>query len=292
MQKVLKETKMAEINIPAKGYLKEEFRLFHNKDTLGTPVGLHFHDFHKLTMVKEGVGSYLTDGRLYDIRPGDIIMIPANTPHKPEFEKGRLYDRYTFYISTDMMEEPDIFTSEKGGVFRFAREHTDRLFDMAFQIEREESSGEYGAYLAAKIKVLGLLIQIGRYRTKSEKEVRPVKSRDDKMLKILRYINDHISEPLTIGMISGQFYISRYHMMRLFKASYGCSIHEYISERRLIAARELIEQGISPAEACYQSGYGSYSAFSRAYRTRFDTSPGRSAKAGAEKERIPDYYPE
>ncbi len=67
--------------IPAKGYLHEDFRLFHNTDTLGTEVGVHFHTFYKVTFVKYGAGSYMIDGRLYDIRPGDIILVGINVPH-------------------------------------------------------------------------------------------------------------------------------------------------------------------------------------------------------------------
>ena len=44
-----KDRKMEE-NAVSRGYLQEEFRLFHNRDTLGAVTELHYHDFYKIMM--------------------------------------------------------------------------------------------------------------------------------------------------------------------------------------------------------------------------------------------------
>ncbi len=278
--------------IPVKGYLNEEFRIFHNKDRLGVSTGLHFHNFHKITLIKEGEGSYMVDGKNYDVRPGDIIMVGMNIPHQPYFAPERLYDRYTVYISPGMVRDIDIFSLVKGGVLRFSPEDTDRLLKMAKKIEDETRSAEYASKLASRLGTLNLLIEIGRCREKRGSKVRQKKDPDDKMLRILRYINDRISDPPTIDELSEQFFISKYHMMRLFKAEYGCSIHEYISERRLLTAREMLEEGKSPARVCYDCGYGSYSAFARAYKGRFKSPPASSVRMREKSEMLISYYPE
>ena len=45
-----------------RGYLLEDFRLFHLKDDRGTDVGYHYHEFHKLVFLLSGsedpVGNY------------------------------------------------------------------------------------------------------------------------------------------------------------------------------------------------------------------------------------------
>ena len=68
-----------EQEVPVKGYLHEDFRLFHNTDTLGTDAGVHFHTFYKVTFVKYGAGSYMIDGRMYDIRPGPRASVRAGS---------------------------------------------------------------------------------------------------------------------------------------------------------------------------------------------------------------------
>ncbi len=262
--------------IPSKGYLNEDFRIFHNSDRLGVDVGLHFHSFHKVTVVKHGTGTYMINGRMYDIKPGDVIMVAMNIPHQPSFAKGELYDRYTFYISPSILEGIDIFSLLPGNVLRFSAGHTERLLAMADRVREEMTSDAYASGVVSKLLLLQFVIEIRRSMDSSGRTAKPKRAGNNRMLDLLRYINDHISEPISISDLSGHLYMSRYHMMRVFKSSFGCSIHEYISERRLIYAKELLIKGHSPAETCYMCGYGSYSAFSRAYRSRYGISPGKA----------------
>ena len=62
-------------------------------------------------------------------------------------------------------------------------------------------------------------------------------------------------------------------MMRLFHREVGTTIHAYLSQRRLLHARELIGKGMRATEACYRSGFRSYSSFTRSYSKYFGTTP-------------------
>lgn len=296
----LKENGRETADVPVKGYLNEDFRLFHNTDTLGTGVGVHFHTFYKVTFVKYGAGSYMIDGKVYDIRPGDIILVGINVPHKPSFESGELYDRYTLYISAAMLEAFDIpechiyelFSSESGCVIRPDEKEADRFANILERIDTETRSSSYASRLAARILVIRFLIEAGRCREDSSLDVPLRLSEDDKMLKILRYINENLTENISIADIASHFYISKYHMMRSFKDAFGCPMHEYIVNRRLTKAREMILKGIAPADACYACGYGSYSAFARAYNDKYGMSPRQTIKESADYGALSEFLPE
>ena len=51
------------------------------------------------------------------------------------------------------------------------------------------------------------------------------------------------------------------------------TIHNYLSRRRLLHARDLIQKGVRATEACYRSGFRSYSSFTRACAKHFGTTP-------------------
>jgi len=57
-----------------KGYLLENFRLFHLRDAQGTKVDYHYHEFHKILFLISGNGSYVIEGQRYLLKPGDIII--------------------------------------------------------------------------------------------------------------------------------------------------------------------------------------------------------------------------
>lgn len=294
------ENRTEQQEVPVKGYLHEDFRLFHNTDTLGTDTGVHFHTFYKVTFVKYGAGSYMIDGRMYDIRPGDIILVGVGVPHQPSFEAGELYDRYTLYISSAMLEDFDIpechiyelFSSESGNVVRPDEKEADRFAGLLERIDTETRSASYAARLSARLLVIRFLIETGRCREESSLTVPLRLPEDDKMLNILRYINENLTESISIEDIASHFYMSKYHMMRSFKDAFGCPMHEYIVNRRLTRAREMILKGIAPADACYECGYGSYSAFARAYNEKYGMSPRQTLKESAGYGALSDYLPE
>ena len=78
---------------------------------------------------------------------------------------------------------------------------------------------------------------------------------------------------MSIEELAERFYISKFHMMRQFKEETGFTIHQYISEKRIIYARSLMAAGMSATQACYESGFKDYSTFSRAYKRRMEKSP-------------------
>lgn len=57
-----------------RGYLNHEFRLFHLRGQMDTPVAYHYHDFHKVLILLNGEADYIVEGRSYHLRPLDIVL--------------------------------------------------------------------------------------------------------------------------------------------------------------------------------------------------------------------------
>ena len=76
-----------------------------------------------------------------------------------------------------------------------------------------------------------------------------------------------------MGALAERFYSSKYHMMRLFRRETGETVYGYLTQKRLLKARELISGGMRAMESCYACGFHSYSSFTRAYGKYFGTTP-------------------
>ena len=105
---------------------------------------------------------------------------------------------------------------------------------------------------------------------------------NEKTAAILEYLNTHLTEDVSIDALADTFYLSKYYMMRMFRAETGFTIHGYLTDKRLRVARDLIAQGMRTTDACFQCGYHDYSAFSRAYKKRFQVSPREDLTKGAQ----------
>ena len=95
---------------------------------------------------------------------------------------------------------------------------------------------------------------------------------------LISYINGHLDQDLSIQTLSAGCCLSPYHMMRMFKEETGYTIGNYITEKRLLRARDLLAQGKSATESCFLSGFRNYSTFLRAYKQRYKELPKRSGR--------------
>ncbi|MBQ8733231.1 MAG: helix-turn-helix domain-containing protein [Anaerotignum sp.] len=273
-----------------RGYLLDDFRLFHLKDREGTNIDYHYHEFCKLLMLRSGSGGYTVDGQRYSLDTGDIVLIGSGCVHRPAFELGSLYERVIIYISPEFLQQQstpdcpllDIFNGEHGHVLHLHQ--PDILWNLSDALEQELSKDEYGRVILSNGLLLRLLIEIARgIRNPETTFAKPIVPSDSRILEILRYIDAHLTEELSIDILAEEFFISKFHMMRLFKQETGRSIHDYLQERRLLFARDLIRQGVSATDSCFQSGFRSYSSFTRAYAKHFGTTPtGRKGAPAAE----------
>lgn len=274
--------------IEKKGYLLEDFRLFHLKDAKGTKMEYHYHEFCKLVLLISGQGEYTVEDRHYNLQAGDILLIGSHQIHRPEFAPGVEYERIIFYISPEFLKRQSaedgnlevLFDGRRSHVLRLEERRYKKVFALAEALEEELKRDAYGKSILGNSLLLQLLVKLGRYRDKSQlqAEDRPAVT-EERVKKMMVFIENHLSEELSVEELSEHFFISRYHMMRLFKKETGQSVYEYLTEQRLLFARELIRQGIPATESCFRAGFGSYSSFTRAYGKRFGTTPtGRNGR--------------
>ena len=270
----------------SRGFLLDDYRLFHLTEPQRGRIDFHYHEFCKLLLLRSGSGGYWVDGQRYALQAGDVVLIASHCVHRPEFEPGVPYERTIIYISPEFLRRhshPDcnleaIFSAGAGPILRPSEKEQRKLFALAEQLEKEMSGDKFGRVVLSGGLLLQLLAQTGRYlHRRTALAPSPDTPQNARIVEMLRYIDEHLAEDLTIEGLSEQFFISKYHMMRQFRQETGQSIHAYLSDRRLLHARDLIAKGFSATESCFRSGFGSYSSFTRAYAKRFGTTPtGRS----------------
>ena len=119
------------------------------------------------------------------------------------------------------------------------------------------------------------MIHVNRAARKNRLEFIDTANCNVKVLDILRYINENLGRDLTIDHLADTFYISKYYMMRLFKQETGYTMGRYISQKRLLLAKDLILSGVPSTQACFDCGFKDYSTFSRSYKGLLANPPGK-----------------
>ena len=94
---------MSEWNYEKRGYLLEDFRLFHLRSALKEDTAFHYHEFHKLVFFLSGRGNYIVEGRSYALKPYDIVLVQRGAIHKAEIAADATYERVILYISPEFL---------------------------------------------------------------------------------------------------------------------------------------------------------------------------------------------
>lgn len=266
------------------GYLTSSFKMFHLKDSSQRDFNYHYHDFHKILILISGDITYCIEGRSYDLKPNDIVLVNAGEVHKPVLSSGADYERIIIYLSPDFLNEYQEDNNDLGLCFRrayFEQSHvlrlhssrSGRLGSSISELDRSLTDRDYANKLYQKVLFLEFMIRLNRAALHNTLTFIEESTPNEKIRSILSYLNEHLTEDISIDTLSSCFFISRYYLMHTFKEQTGYTIGSYVSAKRLMLAKDLIAEGKPITEVCYACGFKNYTTFSRAYKKSFGESP-------------------
>ena len=154
-----------------KGYLNSEFRLFHLTDRETKEVEYHYHDFNKITIFIKGKVNYMIEGKSYDLKPYDIVLVNHNDIHRLEVDNSVLYERIIVYIAPGFIQAYKNKDYDLSFCFqRAAKEHSNvlripsleksSLFRSITRLEKSFSDDSYASGLYRQVLFLEFMIHL------------------------------------------------------------------------------------------------------------------------------------
>lgn len=268
-----------------KGYLNNDFLLFHLKDQLQQEYDFHYHDFKKIIIFLSGNVTYLIEGKTYHLNPWDVLLVNNHELHKPVVDSKRPYERIIIWINSDFLESHNIEDCDITSCFNLANKKSFNLIRLDSKLQENlkmviqelkdsVNSKEFGSQLLSNSLLIQFLIYLNRIvMNRRNIEDHQSLKYDKQIEEILGFINHNLSSEISIDSLSEQFFINRYHLMHKFKQETGFSIHNYVIQKRLILTIDLINQGTPITKASELSGFGDYSSFLRSFKKYYNKTP-------------------
>lgn len=264
-----------------KGYIHEKYHYFHLNDQAGQEADYHFHDFDKMVLLLSGNVTYALEHEEYAMKPWDILLVPHHTIHKVSIDMSVPYERIIIYFnrmylrslapSEDIMHAFKHARRSEQYLLRPTKDQKKLLLPLFEQLEAQENPLSFGHEIYRDSYMMQLLVHLGRIHSSQKGQYLP--KVDDKIKETLSYINEHLTEELSVDLLASQVYLSRSYFMHLFKKETGNSVYATITQKRLLYAARKIREGTPITEAVIESGFSDYSSFYKSFKAQFGISP-------------------
>ncbi|QHT60200.1 AraC family transcriptional regulator [Paenibacillus lycopersici] len=254
------------------------------------PFNIHFH-LHRgceIFFLIRGDVNYFVDKAVYPLRIGDLIITNEHEIHKPALTTDALYERVTIEFDpamialfrTEQLDLLECFYDRPIGERNKVRlnEH-DRsalaeLFAKFDDLRKQPAPESLVVKLGCLLEILALVHRC--YYKQQEKDIGL--DLPSQLAPVLAYLDRHLAEDLSLERLESLFFISKFHLSRLFKKHTGSTIHEYILYKRIALAKALLREGRSVTEASMDAGFNDYSGFLRMFKKKVGLLPRQYAK--------------
>jgi len=243
--------------------LLDQFRVIRNiRSARINMVTSHYHDGYEIYYLIKGNVRYFLDNKVYDLVPGDIILIPPHTLHKTNVISDFPAERLLINFTKEFLGK-----KENDALFRcfnsYCVNHPEKYINYITQIESEFSIQD--TYTENVIKSI-LIVLLSKLSRASDGK-KPVASSSPLIEKAIKYINENFAEDITLQLLAEKFSISKNYLSKLFKSETGFGINEYLNIIRIKSAEHLLTSSNIPmTEVAVQCGFNDSNYFSSVFK--------------------------
>ena len=243
----------------------------------------HFHDEFVIAAFARGAQRTRICRERGIAAPGTVMIIAPGEVHTGEaVQRDEGWDYCAFYPSQALLNGVAETVLRGKGEVNFGSEgmrHDPKMARRMLQASavlsesRDPLEKECVMY-----QVLNLLV--GRYGERSVSKGRQDVVRTD-IRRAVDFLQCAYMHPVSVKEIAEVAGLSEFYFMRTFQNMTGLSVHQYLTQLRLVRAKALLAKGVSAAQVASDVGFFDQSHLIKHFRAHFGTTPGVFAAASA-----------
>ena len=241
----------------------------------------HSHPFVEVAIVLKGTGTYTINAEEYPIAPGDLFFFGNNTIHYITNATSSL-ELLTLQFSTSFLVDITPMQSISPNWRLFASPISMYISNgdaapfhhimQEIQANLENKPLNHIAYINSLVVIMA--ISLLRFASTNNINLVPAKC-NTSMLAALTYIDNNISQHVTLQDVAAAAMLSPSYFSSSFKRYTGYSLIDYTNARRIRLASKLLlnDQNASISEIAMRVGFNNMSNFNRTFRKYIGCTP-------------------
>ena len=249
------------------------YRHERNENLQPDTYSMHTHNMYELLYIVSGDVTYVIEDRKYKLKKGDLILIRPLHYHYIQVDSPTTYERYNilFNMEGNHIESASLIPEPLEVISLADDEIVAEIFkkcDLYYIHSTQETFERILCHLLSELfYYLWLFPQSHNAKNLGNSEM---------LSKALNYINKNLYTPFTIADVADQLFVSESYLFRLFQKELHQTPRRYITDKRLIIAQKMIDEGEKPTLVSEKCGFGDYTTFYRNYVSFFGHPPSKS----------------
>jgi len=228
----------------------------------------HSHEHHEIFLFIQGNASFNIEGNIFKLSPFDIVMIPPQQYHCLILDSISKYERYVLeippkYLNSDyrtVFSAPTIFNIADNSSLVSLFSRLDAYHNML-------SGEDFASMCQLLVRECMLLLKTSLIHRSVEHSYDPLTKR------MLTYINENITLPLSAELLSEHFFLSKSHVQNVFHQNMKIGMKQYITQKKMLLAKELLQKGKKPYEVAEHLSYKDYTTFFKNFKRHYRLPP-------------------
>jgi len=255
----------------------ENYRIKHKITTAYLTNKLHTHNFYEILFCCSNNVFFLINDVICLLKANDIMIFNDSDVHGLIADKDAIFDRYVIefdpnYVKNlcDTMDLLEYFHQPKKGakhIVSLSSEQANVFLSLFDRLNSYENDHSYGIELNKKLTLSEILLQVNTFlRNDQTQPIEKSRPEYEKIQNVLSYINNNLTEDLSLKAISNMFFISNSSLGTIFKAVTGFTVNNYIINQRIILATKLLKENMPVAQVAEACGFNNYAHFIRTFK--------------------------
>ncbi|MGF6847811.1 AraC-like DNA-binding protein [Chitinophaga sp. W3I9] len=254
-------------------------------------VPLTFGDFVITSMVQGKKIMHLFDQPSFEYQPGETVIVPANETMVIDFPEASAENPTQCialsvdetYIRSTLQYLNEYYNSQYADKndwrLQFNQYHFNNdadLTDLINKLVRICRSTDLSRDIYADLSIKELLVRILQSQhLQLVADEKDTNSNSSRLHFVLHYINEHLTENISVDTLCRKAYLSRNVFFKWFKDQFGITPLQYINRERLKLAKQLLaDRNNSVSQVSMLCGFNDTNYFIRLFRNAEGVTPG------------------
>ncbi|WBW97860.1 AraC family transcriptional regulator [Oceanirhabdus sp. W0125-5] len=247
----------------------------------------HIHNEMEISLIKDGHGEYVVDGKIIPVDKGDIFIFNNIQRHGLKVTgDAKLINMVIHFEPRFIWSTPnDVFNykylsvfynnSIKGNKLPSGSYYNNKISSLMIELEDEFANKHLGYDLMVKVKLLNILVLLIRYAGEEDTSYCSFRTTDiTNIEKVLTFIENNYMNPIKLEDLSKLVFMNPSYFSRFFKKLNGISPIDYLNRYRIHKASTLLVSTTLPIlEIAYICGYNNASNFNKSFKQITGLSP-------------------